>query len=240
MLSVNEILRSIDWQEFLKTGFRMAVILICGWVAMLIVSKLIDRLEKRLIQKSLAEGEPPSESAKRIDTISRLLKEAVFLALWLTVALMVLKEIGVEIGPILASAGILGLAIGFGAQNLVRDIISGIFIIMENQIRVGDVALVNGTGGLVEKINFRTIVLRDQAGVVHVFPNGSVTSLSNMTKEWSAYTFSKSALPTRRIPTELLRSCSGWVGKCWTIRLSADRCSGCRRDSGSTGSTIRR
>jgi len=189
MLSVNEILRSIDWQEFLKTGFRMAVILICGWVAMLIVSKLIDRLEKRLIQKSLAEGEPPSESAKRIDTISRLLKEAVFLALWLTVALMVLKEIGVEIGPILASAGILGLAIGFGAQNLVRDIISGIFIIMENQIRVGDVALVNGTGGLVEKINFRTIVLRDQAGVVYVFPNGSVTSLSNMTKEWSAYVF---------------------------------------------------
>ena len=101
--------------------------------------------------------------------------------------LIVLKEIGVEIAPIIASAGIVGLAVGFGAQNMVRDIISGFFMILENQVRVGDVAIINGTGGLVEKINFRTIVLRDLGGVVHVFPNGTVTTLSNMTTEWSAY-----------------------------------------------------
>jgi len=104
-------------------------------------------------------------------------------------ALVVLRELGVEIGPILASAGVAGLAIGFGAQNLVRDVISGFFMILENQVRVGDVAVVNGTGGLVERVNFRTIVLRDLSGIVHVFPNGTITTLANLTREWSAYVF---------------------------------------------------
>lgn len=184
-----KVLQGINWQVIFKTGVHFFIILTCGWLAMKALRKLIARLERRLIQKGLAEGEPPSESEKRIDTIVRLLKQAAFLALWLVVGLVFLKELGVEIGPILASAGILGLAVGFGGQNLVRDIISGIFIILENQIRVGDVAVVNGTGGQVERINFRTIVLRDLGGVVHIFPNGSVETLSNLTKEWSAYVF---------------------------------------------------
>jgi small conductance mechanosensitive channel len=105
------------------------------------------------------------------------------------VLLVILRELGVDIAPILASAGIVGLAVGFGAQNLVRDVISGFFMILENQVRVGDVAIVNGTGGLVERVNFRTIVLRDLSGVVHVFPNGAINTISNMTSEWSAYVF---------------------------------------------------
>ena len=105
------------------------------------------------------------------------------------VVLVLLKEVGVEIAPILAGAGIVGLAVGFGAQNLVRDVISGFFFILEDQVRVGDVVVVNGTSGLVEEINFRTIILRDQSGVVHIFPHGTVTTLSNMTKDWSAYLF---------------------------------------------------
>jgi small conductance mechanosensitive channel len=110
-------------------------------------------------------------------------------ALWITAALVILQEVGVEVGPIMASAGIAGVALGFGAQNLVRDIIAGFFIILENQIRIGDVAVINDTGGLVEKINFRTTVLRDLSGVVHVFPNGTIDKLANMTNEWSAYVF---------------------------------------------------
>lgn len=110
------------------------------------------------------------------------------MALWITIFLVILREVGVEIAPVLASAGIAGLAIGFGG-NLVRDVISGFFMILENQIRVGDVAIINGTGGLVEAINFRTTVLRDLSGTVHFFPNGTVTTLSNMTTEWSAYVF---------------------------------------------------
>ena len=87
----------------------------------------------------------------------------------------------------LTGAGIAGLAVGFGAQTLVRDIISGFFMILEDQVRVGDSAAINGTGGLVEQINLRTIVLRDEEGTVHVFPNGSITTLANRSKDFSFY-----------------------------------------------------
>jgi small conductance mechanosensitive channel len=103
--------------------------------------------------------------------------------------LIVLSQVGINIGPLLAGAGIAGLAVGFGAQELVRDVISGFFIILEDQIRVGDVVIVNGVGGLVEKIEVRTITLRDLSGVVHIFQNGKINTLSNMTKEWSARVF---------------------------------------------------
>lgn len=178
-----------SWETIIKTGLRVSMIVFFAWVAMKTVQKSLQRLEHHLIEKSEAEGEPPSESQKRIETIVRLIRHALLVALWLTFGLVILKEFGVEVGPILASAGVVGLAIGFGAQNLVRDIISGFFIILENQIRVGDVAIINGTGGLVEKIHFRTIILRDLGGVVHIFPNGSISTLSNLTNEWSAYVF---------------------------------------------------
>jgi small conductance mechanosensitive channel len=177
------------WDTIIKTGLRISMILLFAWVAMKLLQKFLQRLEKHLIKKSEAEGEPPSESEKRIETIVRLIKQACLLALWLTIGLVILKEFEIEIGPIIASAGVVGLAIGFGAQNLVRDFISGFFIILENQIRVGDVAILNGTGGLVEEINFRATVLRDLGGVVHIFPNGTITTLSNLTNGWSAYVF---------------------------------------------------
>jgi small-conductance mechanosensitive channel len=103
--------------------------------------------------------------------------------------IMSLKEAGFDIGPILAGAGIVGLAVGFGAQNLVRDVITGVFILLEDQVRVNDVAVLNGTGGLVEQINLRTTVLRGLDGTVHVFPNGTITTLSNMTYGFSYYVF---------------------------------------------------
>ncbi|MBA2604574.1 MAG: mechanosensitive ion channel family protein [Acidobacteria bacterium] len=101
--------------------------------------------------------------------------------------LMVLREVQVDIAPVLTGAGIVGLAVGFGAQTLVRDIISGFFLILEDQVRVGDVAAINGTGGLVEAINLRTIVLRDVEGTVHVFPNGAIQTLANRSKDFSYY-----------------------------------------------------
>ncbi len=184
-----EMVKGLDWEIFIRTSLKIFLILIIGWLTMKVVLRVLLKVEKRLIAKSAIEGEPPSESIKRIGTVIRLLKQTALVALWVTVALVILKEIGVEIAPIIASAGIVGLAIGFGAQNLVKDIIAGFFIIIENQIRVDDVAIINGTGGLVEKINFRTIVLRDLSGTVHIFPNGTITTISNMTNEWSAYVF---------------------------------------------------
>jgi small conductance mechanosensitive channel len=100
---------------------------------------------------------------------------------------MVLREFRLDIAPVLTGAGIVGLAVGFGAQTLVRDVISGFFLILEDQVRVGDVAAINGTGGLVEELNLRTIVLRDFEGTVHVFPNGSITTLANRSKDFSYY-----------------------------------------------------
>jgi small conductance mechanosensitive channel len=180
---------SFSWETLIKTSFRVAIILLISWGGMKVLQNFLKRLESRLLKKSREEGEPASESEKRVETIVRLLKQGALLALWLTASLVILRELGVDIAPIIASAGIVGLAVGFGAQNLVRDIISGFFIILENQIRVGDVAIINGTGGLVEQINFRTIVLRDLSGAVHIFPTGTITTLSNLTNEWSAYVF---------------------------------------------------
>jgi small-conductance mechanosensitive channel len=181
--------KGFNWQTIIVASLRILLILFFAWIGMVLLQSLLKRLERKLLRQGEDLGEPPTESAKRVETIIRLMRQAALVALWVTVLLVLLKEVGVEIGPILASAGIVGLAVGFGAQNLVRDVISGFFFILENQVRVGDVAVVNGTGGLVERINFRTIVLRDLAGVVHVFPNGTINTLSNLTNEWSAYVF---------------------------------------------------
>jgi small conductance mechanosensitive channel len=186
---IREFIADIGWQAVLVAALRIVLLLFVAWVAMRILNRFLQRLEKQLVAKGQEEGEPPSESQKRVETLVRLIRQAALLALGVTVFLVVLRELGVQIGPIIAGAGVLGLAVGIGAQNLVRDLIAGFFIILENQIRVGDVAIINGTGGLVERIKFRTTVLRDLAGVVHVFPNGAIDSLSNLTNEWSAYVF---------------------------------------------------
>lgn len=180
---------AVNWQVLINSSVRILLILVIAWTMMGLVKTLLNRLEKRLIHKSQIEGEPLSETSKRVETLIMLIRQAVSLALWIVLLLVILKEIGVDIAPILAGAGILGLAVGFGAQNLVRDVISGFFFILENQVRVGDVAIINGTGGLVDAVNFRTIVLRDLSGTVHVFPNGTINTLSNMTHTWSAWVF---------------------------------------------------
>ena len=100
---------------------------------------------------------------------------------------MALRELDVDITPVLTGAGIIGLAIGFGAQTLVKDIISGLFLIAEDQVRIGDVVQINGIGGAVEEINLRTIVLRDVEGVVHTITNGEIRTLANKSKDFSYY-----------------------------------------------------
>ncbi|MDE3201694.1 MAG: mechanosensitive ion channel family protein [Acidobacteriota bacterium] len=129
------------------------------------------------------------ELEKRAATLGGIIRKTIATIIWVVAIIMSLKEAGFDIGPILAGAGVIGLAVGFGAQNLVSDVISGMFILLENQIRVNDVAVLNGTGGLVEAINLRTTVLRGQDGTVHVFRNGAITSLANMTFGYSYYVF---------------------------------------------------
>jgi small-conductance mechanosensitive channel len=163
-------------------------------IALLIILRVarfsISRLKKALIRKAEKdETVDESEAEKRIDTLTGILLGALRIVLYTVFCIMLLGKFGIDIGPLLASAGILGLAVGFGAQELVRDYISGFFILLEDQLRAGDVAIINGTGGLVENIGLRTISLRDFSGTVHIFQNGKISSLSNMTKDWSAMVF---------------------------------------------------
>ncbi len=127
-----------------------------------------------------------SEAIKRVDTITGIIHGVLNIILWSIFILILLSRFNINIAPILTGAGIVGLAVGFGAQELVRDFISGFFILLEDQIRKGDMAIINNTQGVVEKIELRTVTLRDPSGVVHIFQNGKINSLSNMTKEWSA------------------------------------------------------
>lgn len=187
MQPLEKFFSGINWADLFSVLFHVLLILVIGWIALAIARSALRRLETYLVSRGQAEGEVPGEAEKRASTLVRLLRQGVIIFVWIIVGLVILREVGVDIGPILASAGIAGVALGFGAQSLVKDIIAGFFVILENQVRVGDVAIINGTGGLVEKINFRTIVLRDLSGVVHVFPNGTISTLANMTNDWSAY-----------------------------------------------------
>ena len=173
--------------DFTKASLRIALIIIAAYVGLRLLRLGFNRLETLLIRAAAAAEVIPGAATKRIRTLMSVLWTIVVGLVWFVAVLTTLGQIGVNVTPVLAGAGIVGLAIGFGAQNLVKDLVSGFFLILENQIRVGDVAVINGTGGLVEAISFRTIVLRDEAAVVHVFPNGAITTLSNMTKDWSAY-----------------------------------------------------
>ena len=186
---VIKFIEKTDWERMVSSGLRLLLTLVLLWVVVSVVKVLLRRLEQRLVALAATRGEVPTEAKKRAETLVRLLRQGVLVLVWLIGGLVALREIGLEIGPILASVGVAGLAIGFGAQNLVKDVISGFFLILENQVRVGDVAIVNGTGGLVERLSFRTIVLRDLQGTVHVFPNGSINTLANMTQTWSAFVF---------------------------------------------------
>ncbi|MFR9648852.1 MAG: mechanosensitive ion channel family protein [Rikenellaceae bacterium] len=150
---------------------------------------LIRRVKRLILNRTIQDEDiDQEETTKRVNTLAGIISGVLSIVAWVTIVLIVLSKFNINIGPIIASAGIVGLAVGFGAQELVRDYISGFFILFENQLRTGDIAIIDGKEGFVEKIELRTITLRDLSGVVHIFQNGKINSLSNMTKEWSAIT----------------------------------------------------
>jgi moderate conductance mechanosensitive channel len=171
---------SVDW--LLTHSLKAAVILIAAAIIVRAARVVIARLERRLRH---GQSDRDLEWQRRASTISGILTRLVAVTVWFLAALMLLREMSIDVLPILTGAGIAGLAIGFGAQNLVRDVISGFFMILEDQVRVGDMARINGVNGVIEQVNLRTIVLRDGEGAVHVFPNGTVTALANLSKQYS-------------------------------------------------------
>ena len=170
-----------------QTAGRVVLVLVAGYFGARVLRTLLGQLERFLVTAGERTGALPGVTRSRVATLTSVLRTLALVTLWSLVVVICLSQLGFDVRPILAGAGIVGLAVGFGAQYLVRDVIAGFFLVLEDQVRVGDVAVVNGTGGLVETVTFRTIVLRDLAGTVHIFPNGSVTTLANMTKDWSGY-----------------------------------------------------
>jgi small conductance mechanosensitive channel len=166
----------------LRSGLRVVLIAVLAFVAIQGVSLFVSRFESELAQA----GDPGErERAKRAKTLGDLIRNVADTLIVTVAVLMSLQEFQVNVVPILTGAGILGVAAGFGAQTLVRDFISGFFLILEDQARVGDFVTIGPTSGVVQAINLRTVVLRDVAGVVHVIPNGSVDRIANHTKDYS-------------------------------------------------------
>lgn len=155
-----------------------------------VTSAVIKNLEHVLFKRTAYRDEEPDlEIEKRLNTLMGIVRKTTRIIIWSIFGMIFLQKININIAPILTGAGIVGLAVGFGAQELVRDFISGFFILLEDGIRTGDVAILNGTTGKVERIELRTITLRDSSGVVHIFQNGKINTISNMTKGWSAMVF---------------------------------------------------
>ncbi len=167
----------------LSHGLKIILIAAAAWLLNIIISRII----KKAVRIAVVSDMDMSEEAekKREDTLIRIFTGALRIVIAVLAILMILQEAGLEIGPILAGAGIAGLAFGFGGQYLIKDIITGLFIILENQYRIGDVVKIDGTGGLVQDISMRKTTLRDIEGIVHHIPHGSITLVSNLSKDWA-------------------------------------------------------
>lgn len=173
---------NITYPHILDRGPTIAVVII----AVLLLLRFGNIFIEKAIRKSITSGGlSKTDEEKRENTLIRVFGTAFNIFVLIVGAMIFLSEIGIDTAPLLASAGIAGIAIGFGGQYLIKDLINGFFIIFENQYRVGDVVRINGQGGVVEDINLRITTIRDLDGIVHTIPNGEVISSSNMTKVYS-------------------------------------------------------
>jgi small conductance mechanosensitive channel len=186
--------RFLTWAA--TSGLRIVVILVLTWVALFVVGRVTRQLEG-----VFADGIGSSERLKRAETLSSIVRTVAVILVMAAATMMIMNEVGIQIGPILATAGIGGLAVGFGAQSLVKDVISGFFLLMEDQVRVGDTVDIGGKKGIVETITLRTMRLRDWDGALHVIPHGTVGVVTNLTRDYSRYVFAL-PLPADRSPKD--------------------------------------
>lgn len=169
---------------FLNQGYKILLIV----VVCILLIKITDWLSQKIIHAIRPfRKKQDEEFKKRMETLGSVIHYIITFILVVIAIMMILASVGVEIGPLLATAGVMGIAIGLGAQSLVKDIISGFFIFLEDQIRVGDVVEIAGKSGIVERMNFKFTILRDLSGNVHYVPNGEITVVTNMTKTFSRY-----------------------------------------------------
>jgi moderate conductance mechanosensitive channel len=171
----------LEGEELIRNLIRVAVIWLVAWLGMRLVQTVATRIES-----AVDDGDPTtfSEREQRGHTIAQLLR-SVGKVVMVLVAFLLTLDVFIDIGPLLAGAGILGLAFSFGAQSLVKDVITGFFYLLEGQFAVGDIIEVSGKSGVVERMTLRVVMLRDLEGVLHMIPNGQITMVSNMTRKWA-------------------------------------------------------
>jgi small conductance mechanosensitive channel len=183
MVDMQNIIQSmIPW--LMNHGIKIILIFIGAGVFIRILKVFIEKGVRKLIKPDQVAKDPEAE-VKRENTLIRIFNSTVGVFVWAVAFMMILTEFGIDAGPLIGGAAIMGVAIGFGAQYMVRDFLSGLFIMLENQYRVGDVIKVAGIGGKVEDITLRKTVLRDIDGVVHHVPNGEIKVASNKSQEFS-------------------------------------------------------
>ncbi|MDP2985083.1 mechanosensitive ion channel family protein [Hydrogenophaga sp.] len=162
------------------TLLRVTLIIVAAWVLVAVLQRAIRTLRERIASRM-----DDRESAKRAETLGRVFRYLASVVVSLIAIMLVLAELGVSVAPILGAAGVVGLAIGFGAQSLVKDFFTGFFILLENQIRQGDVVKLGDHAGMVEVVTLRYVQLRDYDGNVHYVPNGHISTVINMTRGFS-------------------------------------------------------
>ena len=163
-------------ERTLQAAFRITVMLLLSWLAWRVATRLIGLVRLRLLTRSAAP-----DDIKRIQTMTQVSRYAVGVIVTLVTGMVILGELGISIAPLLATAGVAGIALGFGVQSLVKDYFTGFALLIENQLRQGDVVETGGKSGVVEEVTLRYIRLRDDDGVVHFIPNSLVTTVSNRT-----------------------------------------------------------
>ncbi len=166
-----------EWRELAQVLIRIGVILAIAWGMLMLSRRLIP-----ILRMQLQKHTDDPEQQKRLETLGRVTRYSAGVIITLITGMLVLSELGISITPILASAGVVGLAIGFGAQSLVKDYFTGLSLLLENQIHQGDVVTVAGLGGLVEEVTLRYVRLRDYEGTVHYVPNSAITTVSNRSR----------------------------------------------------------
>jgi len=168
------------WAPIFQTTMRVLAIIIVAWLLYNFIHRLIEKFRTLMALK--AHG---VEGIKRIETLTRVFRYTASVAITVIAGMLILTEVGVSIAPILGAAGVVGVAVGFGAQSLVKDYFTGLFLLLENQIRQGDIVDVAGKSGEVEEITLRYMRLRDGEGAVHYIPNSLVTTVTNRTRDFA-------------------------------------------------------
>jgi moderate conductance mechanosensitive channel len=185
-----ELARAELWTPWILRGLRVLLILAGAWVLTHAARRLLRRLRSYALRTMHRHGAASdSELEKRAATIMAVLAKLAGFMIWMVAVVMALNELTFNIQPLLAGLGVAGLALGLGAQALIKDWLGGLLVLLEDQIRIGDAVTINGISGIVEEINLRTTVLRGENGAVHIIANGLISTLSNLTREYAYYVF---------------------------------------------------